>query len=35
MHENGKMMAVETVPGMEWGKVKENDGGSKFNCDML
>jgi hypothetical protein len=31
MNINGKMMPVETVPGMEvGGRIKENDGGGKF-----
>jgi hypothetical protein len=28
--ENGKMRPVETIPGMEGGEIKENDGGDKF-----
>jgi hypothetical protein len=35
MYENGKMRPVETIPGMGvWG-IKENDGGGKFNYDIL
>jgi hypothetical protein len=26
IYENGKMRPVETVPGMEAGRLKENDG---------
>jgi hypothetical protein len=29
------MRPVETVPGMEGGKIKKNDGGGKFNYDIL
>jgi hypothetical protein len=35
MYENGKMRFVETIPGMEGGRIKENDGGGEFNCDIL
>jgi hypothetical protein len=27
MHENGAMRPAESIPGMEGGKIKENDGG--------
>jgi hypothetical protein len=27
---NGKMRPVETVPGMEGGRIKENDGQGEF-----
>jgi hypothetical protein len=30
-----KSIHVETIPGMGTGKVKENDGGDEFNCDIL
>jgi hypothetical protein len=30
MYENRKMRCVETIPGM-----RENDGGDKFNYDVL
>jgi hypothetical protein len=35
MYENGKLISVETIPGMvgEW--IKGNDGGGKFNYDTL
>jgi hypothetical protein len=32
MHENGKMIHVETIPGMG-GEIKENEGESEFNYD--
>jgi hypothetical protein len=35
MHENGKMRPVETVSGMDGGRIKENDGGGEFNYDIL
>jgi hypothetical protein len=35
MYVNGKMRAVETIPGMEGGRVKENDGGSEFKYDVF
>jgi hypothetical protein len=36
MYENGKMRHVESVPGIGGGEgIKENDGGGKFNYDML
>jgi hypothetical protein len=35
MYDNGKMRHVETVPWMKGGWIKENDGGSEFNCDIL
>jgi hypothetical protein len=36
MYVNGKMRhVVETTPGMGRGKIKENDGGGKFNYDKL
>jgi hypothetical protein len=31
MYENGKMRPVETIPGMEEGWIKEDDGGGEFN----
>jgi hypothetical protein len=31
---NGKMRAVETIPGMKGG-TKESDGGYEFNYDIL
>jgi hypothetical protein len=29
------MRPVETIPGMEGGGIKENDGGGEFNYDIL
>jgi hypothetical protein len=29
------MRPVETISGMRRGKIKENDGGGKFNYDIL
>jgi hypothetical protein len=29
------MRHVKTIPGMEAGEIKENDGGSEFNYDIL
>jgi hypothetical protein len=29
------MRPVETIPGMGGGRIKENDGGSAFNYDIL
>jgi hypothetical protein len=34
MNENGKMRPAETVPGIRGRRIKENDGGSKFNYDI-
>jgi hypothetical protein len=35
MYVNVKMRPVETVPGMEGGGIKENDGGGEFNYDIF
>jgi hypothetical protein len=35
MYENRKMRPIETIPGMEFGETKENDGGGEFNYDIL
>jgi hypothetical protein len=35
MYENGKMRPTETIPGMGKRGIKENDGGSEFNYDIL
>jgi hypothetical protein len=35
MYENGKMRPVGTIPGIGEGRIKKNDGGSKFNYDIL
>jgi hypothetical protein len=31
IYVNGKMIPVETIPGMERGVIKENDGVGEFN----
>jgi hypothetical protein len=28
------MRPVDSIPGMEGGKIKENDGGNEFNYDI-
>jgi hypothetical protein len=35
MNVNGKMKAVETIPGMGGGRIKENDGEGEFNYDIF
>jgi hypothetical protein len=35
MYENGKMRPMENIPGIGGGVIKENDGQSKFNYDIL
>jgi hypothetical protein len=35
MCENGKMRPIETIPGMEGGVIKENDGDCEFNHGTL
>jgi hypothetical protein len=35
MYENGKIRPLETTPGMGARGIKENDGGGKFNYDIL
>jgi hypothetical protein len=30
MHENEKMIAVETIPGKRGGRIKKNSGGGEF-----
>jgi hypothetical protein len=35
MFENGKMRPVEIVLGMGGGGIMKNDGGGKFNYDIL
>jgi hypothetical protein len=32
---NGKMRPIETIPGIGERRIKENDGGDKFNYDIL
>jgi hypothetical protein len=38
-YSNGKMIPVETVPGVGWGgeggRIKENDGGGKFKYNIF
>jgi hypothetical protein len=33
IYENGKMIHVETIPGMGGGRIKKNDGRVEFNYD--
>jgi hypothetical protein len=35
MYVDGKMRLLETIPGTGGRGIKENDGGSKFNYDIL
>jgi hypothetical protein len=35
MYANGKMRPVEMPRIGEWGRIKENDGGSEFNYDIF
>jgi hypothetical protein len=35
MYENEKLRHVETIPGLEGGRIKENDGGDEFNYNIL
>jgi hypothetical protein len=35
MYVNGKMISVETIPGMGGRGVKENDGWGEFKYDIL
>jgi hypothetical protein len=35
MYVNEKMRPLETVAGMGGGRIKENDGGGKFNHDIF
>jgi hypothetical protein len=30
-----KIRSIETISGMDGGRIKENDGGSEFNYDIL
>jgi hypothetical protein len=34
MYVNGKMRPVETIPGMGFGWIKENDGDGEFKYDI-
>jgi hypothetical protein len=35
VYENGKMRPAESILRMGAGEIKENDGGSEFNYDIL
>jgi hypothetical protein len=35
MYVNGKIIRVETIPGMRGGGIKENVGGDEFICDIF
>jgi hypothetical protein len=35
MYVNGKMIPVETIPGIGEGRMKENGGGDEFKYDIL
>jgi hypothetical protein len=35
MYVNGKMIPVETIPGMGEGKIKENVGGHEFTYNIF
>jgi hypothetical protein len=35
MYANRKIRPVETIPGMDRGRIKESDGGGEFNYDIL
>jgi hypothetical protein len=35
MNVNGKMIPVETIPGMGKGRIKENDGRGEFKHDIF
>jgi hypothetical protein len=35
MNENGKMRHGETIPGMEGGGIRENNGGGEFSYDLF
>jgi hypothetical protein len=35
MYINGKMRAVETIPRMGEGEIKENDAGGEFKYNIL
>jgi hypothetical protein len=34
VYVKGKMRCAETIPGIG-GRIKENDGGGEFSCDIL
>jgi hypothetical protein len=35
MYDNGKMILLETIPGIGREGIKENEGGNEFNSDIL
>jgi hypothetical protein len=35
MNENGKIIPVDTIPGVGGTEIKENDGGGEFSYDIL
>jgi hypothetical protein len=35
IYVSGKIRLVETIPGKEGSRIKENDGGDEFNYDIL
>jgi hypothetical protein len=35
MYENGKMRPVETIPGVEGGRIKENNEEREFKYDIF
>jgi hypothetical protein len=35
MYVNGKMIPVETIPGIGGGEIKEHDAGGKFKHDVF
>jgi hypothetical protein len=35
MYVNGKIITIESIPGMAGGEVKENDGGGEFSMIYL
>jgi hypothetical protein len=35
MYENEKLRPVETIPQVRGGELKDNFGGSEFDCELL
>jgi hypothetical protein len=35
MYVNGKVICVETIPQMEGGRMKKNDGGKELNYNVF
>jgi hypothetical protein len=35
LYTHGKMRPIETIPGTGEGEINKNDGGGKFNYDIL